>query len=330
MIGARIKLHRQRLGLSQADLAERAGVSRQLVGALEAGRHLPRVDSALGLANALGVDVGELFGSEGHPIGVVSGRPPDEGSVVRLGRVGDQLVFSQARVETLGWDSADGVVEHGRVRRLTSVAPGPVMVGCEPALELLERNLREAGKGATAVGCSTRMAVAALGAGRAHAAVVHGARDDFPATSEDAQRFRLCSWRVGLAAPSDAASGWAEEALEGQAPVVQRESGASVQAAFERAAGPGVDGPRVGGHVEAVRVGLARGTAAVTIEPAAVALGAQFHPLETHEAELWLSRLSIGDPSTEALLNEINTSRFRLRLHGVGGYDLTGIGSRAA
>jgi DNA-binding XRE family transcriptional regulator len=49
---------REAAGLTQAELAARAGVSRQLVGAVEVGRHLPRVDAALALAAALNVDVG--------------------------------------------------------------------------------------------------------------------------------------------------------------------------------------------------------------------------------------------------------------------------------
>jgi DNA-binding XRE family transcriptional regulator len=48
-------------GMTQAELAARAGVSRQLVAAVEAGRHAPAVDAALGIARALGTTVEELF-----------------------------------------------------------------------------------------------------------------------------------------------------------------------------------------------------------------------------------------------------------------------------
>jgi DNA-binding transcriptional ArsR family regulator/DNA-binding XRE family transcriptional regulator len=48
-------------GLTQAQLAELAGVSRQLVGAVEADRHLPRVDAAVRLAAALSTTVEELL-----------------------------------------------------------------------------------------------------------------------------------------------------------------------------------------------------------------------------------------------------------------------------
>lgn len=331
MSGERVRQLREGLGLTQTDLADRAGVSRQLVGALEAGRHLPRVDAAVSLSAALGVDVATLFGADRPPAEVVSGQPPAEGALVRLGQVGDQTVFSEARVETAGWDIADGVVEGGQIRRLASVAPGAVMAGCEPGLEVLERILRETGKGAMAVGCSSSAAVDALEGGRAHAAVVHAVPNAMqPRRPEELIRFRLCSWRVGLAAPPDAQQSWARAALSGRVPVVQREAGAGVQAAFERAAGKDVPGPVSTGHIESARLAVATGVPGVTIEPAAVALGARFHPLETHQAELWVFRQWIGDPSVEAVLNEISGRRFQQRLQGVGGYDLEGIGSRAA
>ena len=48
------------MGMSQVELAARAGVSRQLIGAAEAGRHLPRVDAALasGAAGVLAFTTG--------------------------------------------------------------------------------------------------------------------------------------------------------------------------------------------------------------------------------------------------------------------------------
>lgn len=330
MSGDRVRQLRQDLGLSQTELARRAGVSRQLIGALEAGRHLPRVDAALSLSAALGVDVAALFGTDHPPAEVVSGQPPSEGALVRLGQVGDQTVFSGARVGTAGWDVADGVVEGGEIQRLASIAPGVVMAGCEPGLEVLERILREAGKGAMSVGCSTSAAVGALEGARAHAAVVHAVPNAMqPRAPEEVTRFRLCSWRVGLAAPRGAQPSWVRSALSGRVPVVQREGGAGVQAAFERAAGKDVPGPVSTGHIESARLAVATGMPAVTIEPAAVALSARFHPLETHQAELWISREWIGDPDIEAVLNEISGRRFQRRLQGVGGYDLEGIGSRA-
>lgn len=321
-------------GMTQAELAERAGVSRQLIGTVETGRHLPRVDAGLALAAALNTDPDWLFGSQTPMVDVVSGLAPAEGAVVRLGWVGEQMVTAPARIGSDGWHPADAVIEEGRAQRVGDNQPGAVVAGCEPGLETLEHLLRHGGVGAVAVSASSADALAALVGGRVHAAVVHGAPDSLPAVPNglDVDRIRLTRWRVGLSLPSDVEASWWQQVLNGEMPVVQREYGATVQAAFERAlarSGP-VPGPRVGGHVVAARHGTAAGIPAVTIEPAALAMGVGFHALDHHEAQLWISRRWILDRGVEQLLAAINGSRFRRRLQAIGGYDLEGTGSRVS
>ncbi len=51
-------------GLTQAELAGEAGVSRPQISAIEAGRNTPSVTAALALARALGAPVEELFPAE--------------------------------------------------------------------------------------------------------------------------------------------------------------------------------------------------------------------------------------------------------------------------
>jgi putative transcriptional regulator len=56
-----LRVHRAMRELTQADLAERAGITRASVNAIEGGRMTPSILLALKLANALGVSVDELF-----------------------------------------------------------------------------------------------------------------------------------------------------------------------------------------------------------------------------------------------------------------------------
>lgn len=62
-----MKLQRARLGLTQADLAERAGITRKSVNAIEAGSMVPSTLLALKLARVLGVTVEALFAIEVRP-----------------------------------------------------------------------------------------------------------------------------------------------------------------------------------------------------------------------------------------------------------------------
>jgi len=100
-------------GLTQAELAARAGVSRQLVAAVEAGRNKPAVDAALALARALRASVEDLFlDSHAEVVAALGGRLRD-GSAVRVGEVAGQLVAAevvdQGRAGAV-WASADGVL----------------------------------------------------------------------------------------------------------------------------------------------------------------------------------------------------------------------------
>ncbi len=56
-----IKQHRARLDLTQQDLAEKVGVRRQTILALEKGHYYPSAILAFKLAKALGMKVDELF-----------------------------------------------------------------------------------------------------------------------------------------------------------------------------------------------------------------------------------------------------------------------------
>jgi putative transcriptional regulator len=56
-----LKEHRARLGLTQADLADRVGVSRKTINTVENAVFVPSTVLALRLARALGVSVEALF-----------------------------------------------------------------------------------------------------------------------------------------------------------------------------------------------------------------------------------------------------------------------------
>jgi putative transcriptional regulator len=68
-----LRVQRAIRDLTQAELAERAGVTRKSVNAIEAGRMVPSVLLALKLARVLGVSVETLFSLDAP-----SGAPPHD------------------------------------------------------------------------------------------------------------------------------------------------------------------------------------------------------------------------------------------------------------
>ena len=60
-LGKNIKIFRARRGLSQADLAEKAGISIPFLSNIERGIKYPQPDMLAKIANSLGVMVNELF-----------------------------------------------------------------------------------------------------------------------------------------------------------------------------------------------------------------------------------------------------------------------------
>lgn len=60
-LGNRLKIHRVRHGMTQADLAEQVEVSRKTINTVENGIFIPSTLLALKLARALAVPVEELF-----------------------------------------------------------------------------------------------------------------------------------------------------------------------------------------------------------------------------------------------------------------------------
>ena len=60
----RMRDARTRLGLSQTDLAERVGATRQTIGLIEAGRYNPSLKLCTAICKTLGVTLNDLFWDE--------------------------------------------------------------------------------------------------------------------------------------------------------------------------------------------------------------------------------------------------------------------------
>lgn len=151
-----MKATRSRLGLSQQQLADAAGVSRQAISGIEAGLNAPSAAVALRLAKALGCSVEELFWlDEDLPtIQAISAGPGEAytGGRVMLARVGERWIahpLHGERAFRTEMVPADGIIEGDAPRdrifvkmldEPKSLARTVVVAGCTPALSLWARS----------------------------------------------------------------------------------------------------------------------------------------------------------------------------------------------
>ena len=236
--GMGLRLARQARGFSQQQLAGMAGVSRQVVSAVESGTRDPSLRVALALARALGLRVEEVFGL-GTPAAAVSARAvapvSKAGSRVVLAAMGDTFValpLAGAAVTRAGFVPAGGLAEGtgagrsqvpgsqlsssqtgrsrpGRlVRPIGAPRPTLVVAGCDPALQLLEvpLGLLDPPVAWAWWPCGSEEALGLAGQGLVHAAGadLRGGSGDYrtgPAGDllrQGAEVIGFCAWREGL------------------------------------------------------------------------------------------------------------------------------------
>jgi putative molybdopterin biosynthesis protein len=285
-----VRAWRERLGLSQHELAARAQTSRQTVAAIEAGRTVPSTVLALRLATALGGRVEELFQLPGpgdagtrpaHLIGQVSKDPASRR--VRLVIVGDRTVAVPLAGSLLTAPSlaeADGIVCGGRgasvrVRLLSPpgrLADTVVVAGCDPALPVVAAHLHRFHPryGLTWLSSGSLQALLWLRDGAAHVAGLH-LRD--PGTGQenvplvrrvlDGRRavvLGFARWEEGLmVAPGNPRGihGVADLART-DVSIINREEGSGARALLDAAlAGDGLSASQIQGYARAANSHLA-------------------------------------------------------------------------
>lgn len=355
----RVRQQREARGLSQIALAQRANLSRQSVGAIEAGRAVPAVDVALRIARALDCQVEQLFG----PAEAASSLQLELTSEPTTSRVALAFLRERWIGLPLGSDglrvAADALVIEARGRRATVSPLCPleesrenlVLMGCAAGLGLLADRLqprRGAGRFIW-LPASSGAALRAVARGQTHVAGVHlfktGAAD---ANVEAARRatgpdplvlITLARWEAGLITRSDdvRVRGVADIAARGVR-LVAREKGAGARQLLESklvAAGVTLDVLRAApltaaGHADVARA-IAMGAADVGVatRDAAVAFDLRFLPLAEERYDLVIPAPLMSDARVERLLDVLASRAGRRELESLG-YDVSDAGSRVA
>lgn len=198
----RLKLVRQTKGLSQAELAVRADITRQAVSAIESNHYLPTTAVALQLARVLGTSVEDLFrfqqqeeviearfldapdtiAAEAHPVRVkvanVNGRYTAR-PVAALGDVLNYTVCADGFLELATLHARGGKGDRYGCVRLSrerhAIDQEISVAGCDPAIFLAGEHLRRLKDQTTVVGWTmgSTAALQALQRGDVHVAGLH-------------------------------------------------------------------------------------------------------------------------------------------------------------
>jgi putative molybdopterin biosynthesis protein len=365
-IGDRIRSARSARGLTQLELARRARISRQALGAIESGVYQPSVVVALGLARELGETVETLFADNEEQSSIridVPWSDPEiaaaEGAAckVALARVAGKLVAVPQPAARLWLSPAAGIIDHAGPRRAAistywsqaEIDSTLLIAGCDPAVAILADWLARRRSPVTAVAlrCSSRKALSMLAKGGVHVAGVH-LRD--PKSGEynlksvrsaigrrPLMMVNFARWELGLAVTARNPMnirGFAD-LVQPRIRIVNREIGSGARLAFDEALKElGLRGQRIKGytrelpgHLEiAQAIASAQADAGVTIRVAAEAYGLAFIPVREERYDLVMLEDGSGLGPVKAMLEALHSRRFACEINQLCAYDTDQMG----
>ncbi|MGH7923531.1 MAG: substrate-binding domain-containing protein [Candidatus Binatus sp.] len=365
-IGKTLAGARMARDLTQTELARRAGISRQALGAIESGAYHPGVAIAIRLARELGESVETLFGGNDDETSTIVDadwfgderrRAAASQFRVVLARVGGKVVAVAQPAAHLTLPPVAGVLQRARRRRADVATFQPpaeidstlLISGCDPAVAMLIDWLarRRSPVHAVALSCSSREALRAVVAGRAHVAGVH-LRDRKSGEYNLAPISRalgchrsivvnFARWELGLAtSPGNplAIAGFADLERPGLR-IVNREDGSGARSTLDQAFDElGIQSMRiagykfeVGGHLEvAATIAAGLADAGVTIRLAADAYGLHFVPHRVERYDLVFLEHEAESAPIKAMLDALNSRRFAREINQLCAYDTAEMG----
>jgi molybdate-binding protein/DNA-binding XRE family transcriptional regulator len=355
---------RSEVGVSQQELASRAGISRQAYMAIESGRSAPSTEVALRLARSLGQTVEQLFSLDDDEEVTVEadlmpgGSGGDQPGRVEVAQVGERLIAMPLSGRsaamhalwpaggTVAGDATPGKVPVRLIEGERLRVPSIVMAGCDPTIGFLAEEV--AAKGARLLWSerSSKAGLQALARGEAHIAGCH-LFDEITGSfnrpwvrrivPEACTVVRFAVWREGIiVAPGNPKEiTRADDLARPGVRIVNRQAGSGSRATLDQMLHEaGVPKSLVSGYelethghiqvAEAVAQGFA--DAGIGVEAAARAFGLGFVPVNEEPYDLVVPDRHINERQVQALLDALRGQRIRRQLSALGGYDTSEMG----
>jgi putative molybdopterin biosynthesis protein len=368
-VSSRLREMRVAAGLSQQELAEEVGLTRQAVLSIESGRYVPNTAVSLKMAHRLNCRVEDLFAlPEADERAQVTVWEPgaSDGARVTVARVRGRLIahpLPPSRPLFEAFAGADAVML-GRAGRLEQASarllvPGSqldrtaVVLGCDPSLEIVSAHVarRHPGHRLVCVPAGSRAALDAIAGGAAHLAGSHLRGE---AKSEDnvvpARKalagigglvVALASWEQGLIVAKGNPKKIrrvADLARRGVR-IVNREPGAGIRAMLDEAlAAAGIAPAQIDGYDRVVAghmasahaVACGGADAGMGMRAAACALDLDFVPLNHVRFDLVVPADQVAHPVVSKVLDVLNGKALRDDLSSLPGYDVARTGGVVA
>jgi molybdate-binding protein/DNA-binding XRE family transcriptional regulator len=323
---------------SQAELAERADISRAAVSAIEGERLSPSVATALALAAVFECSVEELFGG---------GRvPTPDGTAWAWKPRSEPCRYWEAEVGGRRWlypveGLSQNIVPHdgvwlGGVGRDSgsSIAETTLVVACcDPAIGLLAAEYaRVSGFRLLAFPQGSAAALDLLKRGLVHLAGLHRSTVEQPGRNAEAARaqlgvgfylLRAAQWEEGVALAADDRTRSLQSVARGGRRWALREPGSGARECLDALLGDkSASGRQVRSHAavaEAVRAGWA--DAGVCVRLAADEAGLNFLPVQTEALDFCFAAALKHDPRMQALMRLLRSRAHRRLVSELPGYD---------
>ncbi len=341
-VANRVRAHRQSRGWTQAELAERAGVSRAAVSAIEVSRLLPSVGAALSLARTFSCTVEDLFGLGTQNQAEPGWAWPPARTPCRYWRatVQGRLLHYPVEAVPTGVIAHDGVYQGGSFVPSGDADPKTTLVlaCCDPAVGLLATEYaRSTGFRLLALARPSRQALSLLGQGLIHVAGVHFATKEEPDGNTRAIRdtlgaghrlLRVARWQEGLSVAPGVSASTVSGALRARLRWVGRESGSAARQCLDELLPNRPPPQRLArdhrGVADAVRCGWA--DIGVCHRLVCEEAGLRFYSVREEGFDLCFPASGEGDPRIDALLRVVRSSAYRRLLGELPGYDTTQAG----
>lgn len=330
-----VRKFREERSWSQQELADRAGLSRTGISAIESGRLIPSTAAALALAAAFGCRVEDLFALSGQESAQWAWPPVQEVSRYWRALIGARQLLYPVEPSPLGTLPHDGVWRDGQCHDHAFADPIRTLViaCCDPAVGLLAGEYaRQTPFRMLVLPRSSRAALELLGAGLIHAAGMHLTHATTPEENrkaaakilgEDFCLIRVADWEEGLALTPGLGSHTIESVMQSNLSWIGREVGSGARQVLDELS-HGLLVPQYlardhRGVAQAIRSGFAQ--AGVSVRLVCEEEGLDFLSVRKEPYDLCFHKASRNDPRVQAMVEVIQSPAYQKQLAGLPGYD---------